>query len=80
MRQVIDLNKNWKFIREDVGLPASFPENWQTVDLPHTWNAVDGQDGNGAYDQGNYWYARKFQTPKQPLTGGKVFVEILAAG
>lgn len=80
MRNVINLNQNWKFIQKNVGLPASYPADWQTVDLPHSWNAVDGNDGNGSYDRGNYWYAKTFTTPKQPLAGGRVFVEILAAG
>lgn len=79
MRNVINLNHRWKFIQQDVGLPALFPCEWTTVDLPHTWNAVDGQDGNGSYDRGKYWYAKGFETPKQPLAGGRVFVEILAA-
>ncbi|MBR4027058.1 MAG: beta-galactosidase [Lachnospiraceae bacterium] len=79
MRDIINLNQNWKFIQENVGLPTAFPEDWQTVQLPHTWNAVDGNDGNGSYDRGNYWYAKSFTTPKQPLAGGRVFVEILAA-
>lgn len=80
MRNVINLNQNWKFIQKNVGLPTSYPADWQTVDLPHSWNAVDGNDGNGSYDRGNYWYAKTFTTPKQPLAGGRVFVEILAAG
>ncbi len=80
MRNVIRLNDDWKFIQKNVGLPASLPEDWQTVNLPHTWNAVDGHDGNGSYDRGCYWYAKTFATPKQPLPGGRVYVEILAAG
>ncbi len=80
MRKICNLNAGWKFIQENVGLPEKYPENWQNVDLPHTWNAVDGHDGNGSYDRGSYWYARKFETPKQPLAGGRVYVEILAAG
>lgn len=80
MRNVINLNQNWKFIQKNVGLPTAYPADWQTIDLPHTWNAVDGNDGNGSYDRGNYWYAKTFATPKQPLAGGRVFVEILAAG
>jgi beta-galactosidase len=80
MRTIINLNQNWKFIQKDAGLPSVLPADWQTVQLPHTWNAVDGNDGNGAYDRGNYWYAKSFETPKQPLAGGRVFVEILAAG
>ncbi len=80
MRNVINLNKGWKFIQQDIGLPEIFPVDWQDVDLPHTWNAVDGHDGNGGYDRGSYWYAREFATPKQPLAGGRVYVDVLAAG
>jgi len=80
MRNVINLNKSWKFVQRNAGLPTSFPADWQDVDLPHTWNAVDGHDGNGSYDRGSYWYAKEFPTPSQPLPGGRVYVEVLAAG
>ena len=80
MRKTINIDQGWKFIREDAGLPAEFPEHWQDVDLPHTWNAVDGMDGGGNYYRGRCWYARTFETPRQPLPGGRVYVEILAAG
>ena len=80
MRNVINLNRGWKFIQQNIGLPEQFPVDWQDVNLPHTWNAVDGHDGNGGYDRGSYWYAKSFTTPKQPLGGGRVYVEILAAG
>ena len=43
MRKIINLNENWQFIQKDVGLPNVLPTDWQTVNLPHTWNAVDGQ-------------------------------------
>ena len=52
MRNVISLNKNWAFIQENAGLPGEMPTDWHKVDLPHTWNAVDGHDGNGSYDRG----------------------------
>ena len=80
MRNVINLNKDWAFIQQNAGLPEEMPSDWEHVDLPHTWNAVDGHDGNGSYDKGTYWYAKTFETPKQPLGNGKVYVEILAAG
>ena len=80
MRKTINLNENWKFVQQDAGLPAAYPCDWENVDLPHTWNAVDGHDGNGSYNRGKYWYAKSFKTPKQPLAGGRVYVEILAAG
>lgn len=80
MRDIINLNQGWKFIQQNIGLPEVFPVDWQDVNLPHTWNAVDGHDGNGSYDKGSYWYARKFTTPCQPLPGGRVYVEVPAAG
>lgn len=80
MRIIWNLNQDWRFIQKDVGLPDALPEDWEKIELPHTWNAVDGHDGNGSYDRGKYWYAKSFQTPKQPLAGGRVYIEILAAG
>lgn len=80
MRNIINLNRDWRFVQEDAGLPKELPSEWLQINLPHTWNAVDGHDGNGSYDRGRYWYAKSFATPKQPLSGGKVYVEILAAG
>ena len=80
MRNVIALNEGWKFIQADAGLPAALPADWQDVTLPHSWNAVDGMDGNGSFTRGTFWYARSFATPAQPLPGGRVYVEINAAG
>lgn len=80
MRNVINLNEGWQFNIENVGLPQAMPTDWQSVNLPHSWNAVDGCDGNGSYYRGICWYARTFETPKQPLAGGQVYVEFPAAG
>ncbi|MDE7185656.1 MAG: glycoside hydrolase family 2 protein [Lachnospiraceae bacterium] len=80
MRTKINLNEGWRFSRACTALPDRLPEGWELVDLPHTWNAVDGHDGNGSYDRGCGWYVRMFETPRQPLDGGRVFVEIPAAG
>lgn len=80
MRNTINLNEDWRFSREDTGLPESLPLHWHRVSLPHTWNAVDGHDGNGSYYRGSCWYARTFKTPSQPLPGGRVYIEIPAAG
>ena len=68
MRNIININENWKFIREDAGLPEAYPESWLNVDLPHTWNAVDGNDGGGSYYRGKCWYAKTFFTPRTPTS------------
>lgn len=80
MRKMIYLNTNWKFTSSQTKLPDSLPDSWESVTLPHTWNAVDGHNGNGSYLQTTAWYARSFEVPGQPLPGGKVYLEIPAAG
>jgi len=48
MRRTIELDGAWDFARE--GTAA------EKVTLPHTWNAVDGQDGGGDYWRGRATY------------------------
>lgn len=79
MRKVQTLNSGWHFIREDAGLPSALPVDWQRVDLPHTWNAVDGHDGKGEYYRGACWYAKEFDTPCR-MEGSRVYIEVPAAG
>ena len=48
----------WKFIREDVtgAQNVEFDDaRWQSVTLPHTWNAIDGQSVKNYY-RGPAWY------------------------
>lgn len=78
MRIVQCFNEDWRFIREDAGLPSSCPDHWEQISLPHTWNAVDGHDGKGSYYRGNCWYVKKFETPAL-VEGDRVYVEVLAA-
>ncbi len=44
MRRTISLKDGWRFSKTSV-IPKTFPNDWESVTLPHTWNAVDGQDG-----------------------------------
>ncbi len=81
MRKVLSLNGGWKFTRTWSRLPDTLPEDWGDVDLPHTWNNIDGQDGRwDGYYRGSCLYARTFKTPRQPTGGGRVYIEVLAAG
>ena len=43
MSKTILLNQNWIFSKEGHDEP---------VTLPHTWNAIDGQDGGDDYKRG----------------------------
>ena len=55
MRNRISLNKGWMFCGPDRTTTA--------VDVPHTWNAVDGQDGGNDYWRGSCTYTRSFDRP-----------------
>ena len=73
MRKIISLNENWTLTFPKGERPA------EAVTLPHTWNAVDGMDGNGSYLRTTGVYSRTFTKPEQPLPGGRIYVEVLAA-
>ena len=56
MRIVQLLNKDWSF----TGPGGSV----QAVDIPHTWNAIDGQDGGNDYWRGTCTYQKSFAAPE----------------
>lgn len=59
MREIININKDWLFSKTAKSAPETLPDSWEHVDLPHTWNGVDGQDGGNDYYRGKCWYAKK---------------------
>src|SRR3954464_3104312 len=68
------LDDGWRFQRADVpggAMPGlddtSAP--WVDVTLPHTWNALDGEDGGSNYYRGIGWYRRHLTVPAD-FTGG----------
>jgi len=58
MRQVINFNTKWAFSKEATAVPATMPEKWYWVTLPHTWNDIDGQDGGNDLYRGTAYYAK----------------------
>ena len=57
MRTILNLNQNWLFAKT-ADLPEALPAGWETVNLPHTWNAEDGMDGGNDYFRGTCHYVR----------------------
>ena len=58
MRQIIDFNAKWAFSKEAQQRPEAIDSKWNFVNLPHSWNAIDGQDGGNDYYRGPAWYAK----------------------
>ena len=63
MRESQSLNQNWKFAKT-AEIPGELPEGWESVSLPHTYNAADGQDGGNDYYRGPAVYVRTLRTPE----------------
>ena len=79
MRNIISINDNWRFLKHEMPVEAAmqYASHGETVALPHTWNAVDGQDGGNDYHRGQCWYVREL-LPKE-LRGERTFLEFLGA-
>jgi beta-galactosidase len=76
MRKVININDTWRFIKQDEinSVSKSFnDESWETVNIPHTWNAIDGANGFDFY-KGACFYRKEFKVDTL-YKGNKVFVE-----
>ena len=78
MRQIISLNRKWAFSKEATAVPTEVSDRWNFVNLPHTWNAIDGQDGNADYYRGTAYYAKSIDKVDLP-SAEKFFLEINGA-
>ena len=78
MRNIVNLNFKWAFSKEAEAVPASMPEKWYWVNLPHTWNAIDGQDGNNDLYRGTAYYAKNVDKIDIP-DAGRYYLEINGA-
>ena len=58
MRTIVNFNAKWAFTKQANEIPATMPADWNFVNLPHTWNAIDGQDGDNDYFRGKGYYAK----------------------
>lgn len=72
----------WQFrnqiLTDEPAARAYDDHDWPTVNLPHTWNAVDAQDGAGDYLRTVGWY-RKELAWQPDFRGKKIFLEFLGA-
>ncbi len=78
MRKTVNINRKWAFSKRETTVPSTFPENWCYVNLPHSWNAIDGQDGDNDYFRGTCYYVKKLLKDELP-EAGKYYLEIKGA-
>lgn len=80
MRSQINLNHGWRFIRqnEEQAVDANYrDDHWNEVNIPHTWNAIDGANGYEYY-QGACWYRKTFKL-EPSYEGNQLYVEFNGA-
>jgi beta-galactosidase len=76
-RGYTSLNAGWKFLAGDEPSASQTAFNdagWQAVDLPHTWNAYDGEDGGNNYRRGAGWYRRHLSLDPAPA-GRRLYLQ-----
>ena len=66
MRKELLINENWLFRYHDGSETA--------VNIPHTWNNIDGQDGGDDYYRGTCVYEKHFPTPEHS-DNERVYIE-----
>ena len=77
MREIVSLNSKWSFAKE-AAVPVSLDAAWEVVDLPHCWNAKDGQDGGNDYYRGTCHYAKILNKAELPAAD-RYYLEIRGA-
>ncbi|MGN1142472.1 MAG: glycoside hydrolase family 2 TIM barrel-domain containing protein [Oliverpabstia sp.] len=78
MREVLNLNTKWAFSKEADQVPEAMPQRWYWVNLPHCWNAIDGQDGGSDYYRGTCYYAKEIEKSDLPVNA-QYYLEIRGA-
>ena len=78
MRNIVNINRKWAFAKGITEVPAQIPAEWNWVNLPHSWNAIDGQDGDNDYFRGTCCYVKTLNKMSLP-TADRYYLEIKGA-
>lgn len=68
MRNIKNINENWVFVKER-------EKEKSTVNLPHTWNGIDGQDGGNDYYRGKCTYIKEIAKVDMPQ-GEEIYLQL----
>ena len=78
MRTVTNINHKWAFTKQTTEIPSEIDSKWDFVNLPHSWNALDGQDGGNDYYRGTAIYAKELDKEDLP-EAERYYIEINGA-
>ncbi len=63
MRKILNLNEAWVFVKDTTDISCSEGEK---INIPHSWNATDGQDGGNDYFRGSCLYKKTVKKSELP--------------
>ncbi len=78
MRTILNINHKWAFTKQATAIPTAIDSKWDFVSLPHSWNALDGQDGGNDYYRGTAIYAKEISKEDLPAAD-RYYIEIQGA-
>ena len=64
MRSILNFNSSWSFFKATSDINVN--DGAELVNLPHSWNAEDGQDGGNDYFRGSCVYKKTFAESELP--------------
>lgn len=80
MRRIENINAEWLFSKNEqksMTPPKRADKTFEKVNLPHTWNNLDGQDGGMDYYRGACWYLKTLHVSLK--SHERAFLEFLGA-
>jgi len=83
VRPSVTLSSGWKFmfapgISDDDVIKLDFSDKtWESVSVPHSWNALDGQSIQQSYKRGLGYYRLEFEKPAS-VSGRKYWLQFEA--
>ena len=78
MRTILNINHKWSFTKQATEIPSAIDSSWDLVNLPHSWNATDGQDGGNDYHRGTCHYVKLIEKKDLPVAD-RYYLEIKGA-
>ena len=78
MRNIVSINQGWFFSKDVTAVPETLCTDWEAVNVPHCWNAIDGQDGGNDYWRGTAYYAKSIVKAELPAAE-RYYLEIQGA-
>ena len=65
MRNLININKDWLFVKNTTDISL---QDGEKINIPHSWNAIDGSDGGNDYFRGACLYKKTLIKSELPAT------------